>query len=101
MGQQGGPGRNSETWFTWGDAPDSLTVSTGGGFRPAVPIAPVLRQPLTLFTSIVQTGSFNRAVAGIDIPRPTAINAIKALETLLGVRLLERTTRQVRPTLDG
>ena len=56
---------------------------------------------LTLFTRIVETGSFSRAAAGLDIPRPTATNAIKALETRLGVRLLERTTRQVRPTLDG
>ena len=56
---------------------------------------------LSLFTRIVETGSFSRAAAGLDIPRPTATNAIKALETRLGVRLLERTTRQVRPTLDG
>ena len=56
---------------------------------------------LTLFTRIVETGSFSQAAAGLDIPRPTATNAIKALESRLGVRLLERTTRQVRPTLDG
>jgi DNA-binding transcriptional LysR family regulator len=37
----------------------------------------------------------------LDIPRPTATNAIKDLETRLGVRLLERTTRQVHATLDG
>ena len=56
---------------------------------------------LSLFTRIVETGSFTRAADGLDIPRPTATNAIKALETRLGVRLLERTTRHVRPTLDG
>lgn len=56
---------------------------------------------LRLFTRIVETGSFSRAAAGLDIPRPTATNAIKVLEHRLGVRLLERTTRQVRPTLDG
>ena len=56
---------------------------------------------LALFTRIVETGSFSQAAAGLDIPRPTATNAIKALESRLGVRLLERTTRQVRPTLDG
>ena len=56
---------------------------------------------LSLFTRIVETGSFTRAADGLDIPRPTATNAIKSLETRLGVRLLERTTRHVRPTLDG
>ena len=62
---------------------------------------PTAAQPLTLFTCIVETGSFSRAAAGIDIPRHTTTNAIKKPETRLGVRLLERTTRQVRPTLDG
>jgi DNA-binding transcriptional LysR family regulator len=33
--------------------------------------------------------------------RSTATQAIKQLEGRLGVRLLQRTTRQVRPTLDG
>jgi DNA-binding transcriptional LysR family regulator len=56
---------------------------------------------LSLFTRIIETGSFTRAADGLDIPRPTATNAIKALETRLGVRLLERSTRHVRPTLDG
>ena len=56
---------------------------------------------LRLFTRIVETGSFSRAASVLDMPRPTATNAIKSLETRLGVRLLERSTRHVRPTLDG
>ncbi len=56
---------------------------------------------LTLFTRIVETGSFTRAAEKLDMPRPTATHAIKELEARLGVRLLERTTRQVRPTHDG
>ncbi|PLZ02627.1 LysR family transcriptional regulator [Burkholderia sp. WAC0059] len=56
---------------------------------------------LQLFTRIVETGSFSRAADLLDIPRATATHAIKQLEARLGVRLLERTTRQVRPTLDG
>ncbi len=56
---------------------------------------------LQLFTRIVELGSFSHAAAALDMPRATATHAIKALETRLGVRLLERTTRQVRPTLDG
>ncbi|RQP25528.1 LysR family transcriptional regulator [Piscinibacter terrae] len=58
-------------------------------------------QTISLFTRIVETGSFSRAAEMLDIPRPTATNAIKELEARLGVRLLERTTRQVRPTHDG
>jgi DNA-binding transcriptional LysR family regulator len=56
---------------------------------------------LQLFTRIVETGSFSRAADMLDMPRPTATYAIQQLEARLGVRLLERTTRQVRPTLDG
>jgi len=56
---------------------------------------------LTLFTRIVETGSFTRAAEMLDMPRPTATHAIKELEQRLGVRLLDRTTRQVRPTHDG
>ncbi|WP_077001837.1 LysR family transcriptional regulator [Variovorax sp. KK3] len=58
-------------------------------------------ETLLLFTRIVDTGSFSRAAAMLDIPRATATKAIQDLETRLGVRLLERTTRQVRPTHDG
>ncbi|RDS83523.1 LysR family transcriptional regulator [Dyella monticola] len=58
-------------------------------------------ETLQLFTRIVETGSFSRAADVLDMPRPTATYAIQQLEARLGVRLLERTTRQVRPTLDG
>jgi len=56
---------------------------------------------LMLFTRIVETGSFSRAAEMLDVPRPTATNAIRDLEASLGVRLLERTTRQVHATHDG
>lgn len=56
---------------------------------------------LQLFTRIVELGSFTEAARALNIPRATATHAIKALETRLGARLLERTTRQVRTTLDG
>ncbi|MEH6421678.1 LysR family transcriptional regulator [Pseudomonas sp. CGJS7] len=58
-------------------------------------------EALRLFTRIVELGSFTRAAAVLDLPKATATHAIKELEARLGVRLLERTTRQVRPTLDG
>ncbi|MEA3252068.1 MAG: LysR family transcriptional regulator [Pseudomonadota bacterium] len=56
---------------------------------------------MTLFVRIVESGSFTRAANALDIPRATATLAIQQLERRLGVRLLERTTRQVRPTLEG
>jgi len=56
---------------------------------------------MRLFTRIVELGSFSRAADERDLPRATATYAIKEMEARLGTRLLERTTRQVRPTLDG
>ena len=56
---------------------------------------------LRLFGRIVELGSFTRAAAELDLPRATATHAIQQLEARLGARLLERTTRQVRPTVDG
>ena len=56
---------------------------------------------LQLFTRIVELGSFSQAAAALDIPRATATYAIKELESRLGTQLLKRTTRSVRPTLDG
>lgn len=56
---------------------------------------------MRLFTRIVELGSFSRAADERGLPRATATYAIKEMEARLGTRLLERTTRQVRPTLDG
>jgi DNA-binding transcriptional LysR family regulator len=56
---------------------------------------------MRLFTRIVERHSFTAAAQDGQIPRSTATHAIQQLEARLGVRLLERTTRQVRPTLDG
>lgn len=56
---------------------------------------------MRLFTRIVDLGSFTQAAAALDMPRATATHAIKELEARLHVRLLERTTRQVRATVDG
>lgn len=58
-------------------------------------------QAMRLFTRIVDLGSFSRASEQLDLPRASATQIIKQLETHLGVRLLLRTTRQVSTTLDG
>ena len=56
---------------------------------------------MRLFTRIVERRSFTLAAQDLGLLRSTATQAIKQLEARLGVRLLQRTTRQVRPTLDG
>lgn len=56
---------------------------------------------LRLFVRIVERGSFVRAAADMQIPRSTATEAIKQLEARLKVRLIQRTTRVLSPTLDG
>ncbi|MCV2368460.1 LysR family transcriptional regulator [Roseateles oligotrophus] len=56
---------------------------------------------MRVFVRIVERRSFTQAADDLQIPRATVSNAIQSLEARLGVRLLERTTRQVSPTLDG
>lgn len=56
---------------------------------------------MRLYARIVDLGSFTRAAEQLELPRASATQIIKQLEAHLGVRLLQRTTRQVSPTLDG
>ncbi|MBD9379243.1 LysR family transcriptional regulator [Pseudoxanthomonas sp. PXM04] len=56
---------------------------------------------LRVFVRIVERRSFTRAAEDLALPRATVTDAIKALESRLGVRLLQRTTRQVSLTLEG
>lgn len=56
---------------------------------------------MNVFTRIVETRSFTKVASDLGLPRSTVTDAIKALESRLGVSLLHRTTRVVRPTLDG
>jgi len=56
---------------------------------------------MQLFARIVERGNFAAAASDLGLARSTVTEAIKQLEGDLGVRLLERTTRHVAPTLDG
>ncbi|MEO5756262.1 MAG: LysR family transcriptional regulator [Mesorhizobium sp.] len=56
---------------------------------------------MRLLARVIERGSFTSAASDLGLSRSTATEAIKALEARLGVRLLERTTRHVTPTLDG
>jgi len=53
------------------------------------------------FARVVERRSFTLAAQDFGLPRSTATQTIQQLETRLGVRLLQRTTRSVSPTLDG
>lgn len=56
---------------------------------------------MKLFARIVELRSFTAAADDLGLPRATATHNIQQLERRLGVRLLQRTTRSVSPTLDG
>ena len=56
---------------------------------------------MRLFVRVVERRSFTLAAQDLGIPRSTATEVVKQLETRLRVRLLQRTTRHVAPTLDG
>jgi LysR family transcriptional regulator, regulator for bpeEF and oprC len=58
-------------------------------------------QAMRIFVRIVDTSSFTRAAESLEIPRATATTTVQALESLLGVQLLVRTTRKVTLTADG
>ncbi len=56
---------------------------------------------MRVFMRIVERRSFTAAAQDLDLPRSSVTDAVKQLESRLGVRLLQRTTRHVSPTLDG
>ncbi|MBM9401058.1 LysR family transcriptional regulator [Gluconacetobacter azotocaptans] len=56
---------------------------------------------MRVFTRVVERRSFTLAAGDLGLPRSTVTDAVKQLEARLGVRLLQRTTRHVSPTLDG
>jgi len=58
-------------------------------------------EAMRVFTRIVERRSFTLAAEDTGLPRSTVSDAVRELEARLGVRLLQRTTRHVGPTLDG
>ncbi len=53
------------------------------------------------FAGVLEAGTFRGAALALRVPRSTISRKIAELEDQLGVRLLERTTRAVRPTDEG
>ncbi|MGE8066669.1 LysR family transcriptional regulator [Pseudomonas sp. NPDC089569] len=56
---------------------------------------------MKVFVRIYERSSFTRAADDLDMPRATLTHTLNQFEAWLGTRLLERSTRKVRPTLDG
>jgi DNA-binding transcriptional LysR family regulator len=56
---------------------------------------------LLLFARIVEAGSFSRAAQRLDLPKSTVSRRISHLESRLGERLLQRTTRKLAVTEFG
>jgi LysR family transcriptional regulator for bpeEF and oprC len=58
-------------------------------------------QSMDVFRWVVDLGSFSRAADRLDLSRAAVTGHVAALETRLGVRLLNRTTRKLALTDDG
>ena len=58
-------------------------------------------QAMQVFTRVVDSNSFTRAADSLGLPRTTVTTTIQSLESLLQVRLLNRTTRRLSLTPDG
>jgi LysR family transcriptional regulator for bpeEF and oprC len=58
-------------------------------------------QAMEVFVRVVETGGITRAADSLRLPKATATTLIQKLEAALGVKLLNRTTRQVSVTPDG
>ncbi len=60
-----------------------------------------LLEQLRVFARVVETGSFTRTATEMGLTQPSISRQIAALEDHYQARLLERSTRRVRPTEDG
>jgi len=56
---------------------------------------------MQLFIRVAELESFSRAADTLGLPKGSVSRQVQALENLLGIRLLHRTTRRVQLTQDG
>jgi DNA-binding transcriptional LysR family regulator len=60
-----------------------------------------LLSDIALFIEVVHAKSFTKAAERLDMPASTLSRRVSALETTIGFRLLNRTTRKVEATEEG
>lgn len=60
-----------------------------------------LLSDIALFIEVVNTKSFTKAAERLDMPASTLSRRVSGLETTIGFRLLNRTTRKVEVTEEG
>ena len=58
-------------------------------------------EAMRAFCRIVEVGSFSGAAESLGLAKTTISGQVQALEQLLGIKLLHRTTRKVSPTTEG
>src|SRR5260370_9620569 len=56
---------------------------------------------ISVLAAVVEAGSFVRAASVLGVTQPAVTRAIGRLETRIGVRLLDRTTRSLTLTAEG
>jgi DNA-binding transcriptional LysR family regulator len=56
---------------------------------------------LETFLAVVEAGSFSQAAERLHVTQPSVTSRVQRLETILGIKLLERTTRRVELTAHG
>jgi len=65
------------------------------------PHMPISIRQLRFFVALSQTGNFSRAAEAMAVSQPALSASIRQVETILGVRLFERTTHRVNLTEAG
>ena len=58
-------------------------------------------EAMHIYARVAELGSFTKAADSIGLPKASISAAVKQLETMVGTRLLQRTTRKVQMTHDG
>jgi DNA-binding transcriptional LysR family regulator len=81
---------------------DNLCLSPRSRLRRTLVavVTPDLRQ-MRYFAAVAERGSFTRAAEDLHVAQQAVSQQVKALEQLLGVTLLERSSRRVKLTPEG
>ena len=58
-------------------------------------------EAMQIYVRVAELASFTQAAQRLGLPKASISNAVQRLESLLGTRLLHRTTRRVQMTQDG